>query len=63
MTVSRTRGSQHILHGAGGSRERFERLVPVVEDWHAEVCMLEVCLLNKTHVVHVQYNNHILLIF
>ena len=44
VTVSRTRGSQHIRLGAGRSQERFEGLVPVVEDWHAKVCMFGVCL-------------------
>lgn len=40
--VARARGTQRIRansqHGAG----RLEGLFPVVEDWHAKVCLLEV---------------------
>ena len=42
LTVARARGAQRIRansqHGAG----RLEGLIPVVEDWHAKVCLLEV---------------------
>lgn len=43
MTASRTRGSQRIRLNAGRGKERLEGLSPVVEDWHAKVCLLEVC--------------------
>ena len=40
--VERARGSQRISDNSKTGVERLEGLSPVVEDWHAKMCLLEV---------------------
>jgi len=47
LTVARARGAQGILSNSHTGFDRLEGLVPVVEDWHAKVCILEVILLTN----------------
>lgn len=42
LTVKRARGSQHIRSNSLRGRDRLEGLKPVIEDWHAKVCLLGV---------------------
>ena len=42
LTVARIHGVQMIRGNSVTSEERFEGLLPVAEDWHAKVCLLEV---------------------
>lgn len=42
MTAACARGSQQIRSNSTRGKERLEGLVPVVEDWHAKLCLLEV---------------------
>ena len=42
LTAKRARGSQHIRSNSLRGKERLEGLKPVIEDWHAKVCLLGV---------------------
>ena len=42
MTAARTRGCKQVMSIADRGKERLEGLIPVVEDWHAKMCLLEV---------------------
>ncbi len=42
LTVARVHGSQRLRSNSNDGTARLEGLVPVVEDWHARVCFLEV---------------------
>ena len=42
LTVERQIGAQRHLMDGDTPRERMELLEPVVEDWHALVCLLKV---------------------
>ena len=42
MTVARTRGCKEVMSTADRGTERLEGLIPVVENWHAKMCLLEV---------------------
>ena len=46
MTAARTRGSKRIRSNSLRGKERLEGLVPVVEDWHAKVCLLGVSVMH-----------------
>ena len=43
MTAARARGSQRVRSNSERGKDRLEGLQPVVEDWHAKVCLLGVC--------------------
>ena len=45
MTASRTRGCKRIRSNANRKKERLDGFIPVIEDWHAKVILLEVCTL------------------
>ena len=45
LTAKRARGSQHIRSNSLRGKERLEGLKPVIEDWHAKVCLLGVSVL------------------
>ena len=47
MTTARARGSQRIRSNSERGKDQLEGLQPVVEDWHAKVCLLGVS--NTTH--------------
>ena len=42
LTAARMRGAQRIHGNSENSGDRFDGLLPVAEDWHAKVCLLEV---------------------
>ena len=42
MTVARIRGSKGVVSNSQSGTGRLEGLVPVVEDWHTKMCLLEV---------------------
>ena len=42
MTAAQARGSQRVRSNSERGKDRFEGLQPVVEDWHAKVCLLGV---------------------
>lgn len=43
LTVARVSGVQNLRIGHETALDRLEGLIPVVEDWHARVILLEVC--------------------
>ena len=42
LTVARIRGAQKIHGNSETSEQRCDGLLPVAEDWHAKMCLLEV---------------------
>ena len=42
LTAKRARGSQYVRSNSLRGKDRLEGLKPVVEDWHAKVCLLGV---------------------
>ena len=42
MTASRIRGSKGVVSNSEDGVGRLEGLLPVIEDWHAKMCPLEV---------------------
>ena len=42
MTASRIRGSEGAVSNSYSGTECLDGLTPVVEDWHAKMCLLEV---------------------
>ena len=44
LTLKRATGSKRERNNESRGKESLEGLVPVVEDWHAKVCLLKVCL-------------------
>ena len=42
LTAARIRGAHRVVRNSNNGQERLEGLVPVVEDWHAKVCFLQV---------------------
>ncbi len=42
LSVVRARGSQLIRSNSECSRDKLEGMLPVAEDWHAKLCLLEV---------------------
>lgn len=54
-TVARVRGAKRMRAGSMHGTGQLEGFIPVVEDWHAKVCLLEVCIL------HIIMHNHTLL--
>lgn len=44
MTAAQIRGSKRIRSNAERGKERLEGFAPVIEDWHAKLCLLEVSI-------------------
>ena len=44
LTAKRARGSQHIRSNSLRGKDRIEGLKPVIEEWHAKVCLLGISL-------------------
>ena len=42
MTAARARGSQRVRSNSERGKDQLQGLQPVVEDWHAKVCLLGV---------------------
>lgn len=40
VTAKRARGAQGNRENSNRGRDRLEGLVPVVEDWHAKMCLI-----------------------
>ena len=43
LTAARVRGAQDAKCNSTSSDKRFDGIVPVIEDWHTKVVILEVC--------------------
>lgn len=52
VTTKRARGGQGIRENSNRGRDRLEGLVPVVEDWHAKMCLICVSILNTLYLFH-----------
>ena len=46
LTAARVRGAQAAKCNSVTSAKRFDGLIPVIEDWHTKVVLLEVCCLS-----------------
>ena len=44
LTVARTRGAQVAMTNAHTPSQKIDGLIPIVQDWHAEVVLIEVSL-------------------
>ena len=44
LTVARMKGSKSMLEDSQHDARRLDGFIPVVEDWHTKVCLLEVRL-------------------
>lgn len=53
LTAARMRGAQRIRGNSENSGDRFDGLLPVAEDWHAKVCLLEV---NCLYTIYLRVN-------
>ena len=42
LTVARVRGSQDALLNSESGTQRVQGLLPVIEDWHAKICYMQV---------------------
>ena len=42
LTVARIRGAQLIRSNSGTNQDRFAGILPVAEDWHTKLCLLQV---------------------
>ena len=51
MTAARTRGSKIIRMNSSNDSKLLSTLVPVAEDWHTKVVLLEVYLKYNTYTV------------
>ena len=51
LTAARVRGADRVMGNSNNGQERLEGLVPVVEDWHAKVCFLQVRSCHCTYCV------------
>ena len=45
LSVTRARGAQYIRRTSELAVHRLDGFLPVAEDWHAKLCLLEVLLL------------------
>ena len=45
LSVARARGAQLIRSNSECSKEKLEGMLPVAEDWHAKLCLLEVIII------------------
>lgn len=44
LTAARARESKSIRSNSVRGKDRLEGVIPVVEDWHTKLCLLEVCM-------------------
>ena len=49
LTAARIRGAQAAKCNSVTCAKRFDGLIPVIEDWHTKVVLLEVCLVFVCH--------------
>lgn len=50
LTAERATGAKRSKSNECRGLDQLEGLVPVIEDWHAKVCFLKVCVLH--HHIH-----------
>ena len=51
LTAVRVHSAQALRDTLDSATQRFEGLIPVIEDWHARTILLQVCLMSKLHIV------------
>lgn len=44
LTVARVRGAQIAMSNSNNSVKKLQGLIPVIQDWHTEVILTEVCM-------------------
>ena len=49
LTAARARSGQRIRSNSLRGKDRLEGMVPVIEDWHAKVCLLGVSTCPFSH--------------
>lgn len=49
LTAARARGAQRIRSNSLKSEDRLEGILPVSEDWHTKMCLLQVNIASKGH--------------
>lgn len=54
LSVARAREAQYIRRSSELEQNRFDGIMPVAEDWHAKVCLLEVSPAIVMHVLKMQ---------
>ena len=42
MTAARIRGSKRVMSNSESGTDALDGFIPVVEDWHTKMCLLEV---------------------
>ena len=47
LSVALTRGAQYIRRTSELAMHQLDGILPVAEDWHAKVCLLEVLIINR----------------
>ena len=52
LTVCRARGAQDIRRNGRDATQKLEGLIPVSEDWHTKVCLLQVSILIFNFIWH-----------
>lgn len=57
MTAARARGSQRIRSNSYRGLDRLEGLQPVVEDWHAKMCLLGVSVIIILYTCIIKFNS------
>ena len=48
LTVARARGAQKIRSNSFKSEDRLDGVLPVAEDWHGKMCLLQVIIIMIT---------------
>ena len=43
LTAAQAQGAQEAKYNVVTRVKRFDNLIPVIEDWHTKVALLEVC--------------------
>lgn len=56
LTVARARGARNLRLNHDDAIDRFEGIIPVVEDWHARVHLLEVSEMNFGRACPYKYS-------
>ena len=51
LTVARARGAQSQHENSVHPKGQLNGFIPVVEDWHAKVCLMEVCIEIPTCII------------
>lgn len=60
LTVARIRGAHRIRSNSTKSEDRLDGLLPVAEDWHSNMCLLQVIdllIVNLSVLIRMEYNH------